>query len=51
MICAKMIVNTGINKIISYQNYPDEFAKKFLEEAGVNLIKVKRPKPNIEFKD
>ncbi|MCK5149853.1 AAA family ATPase [Candidatus Pacearchaeota archaeon] len=51
MICAKMIVNSGIDKIVSYQDYPDESAKKFLEEAKVDLIKVQKPKQDIEFKD
>ena len=36
-ICAKMIINVGIKKVIIEGEYPDEFALKFLEEAGVEL--------------
>jgi len=37
-ICAKMIINAGIKKIIIAGKYPDEFALKFLKEAGVETI-------------
>lgn len=37
-ICAKMIINVGITKIIIEGNYPDEFGLKFLQEAGVELV-------------
>ena len=33
--CAKMIINSGITKIIYKEQYPDELARKLLEEAGV----------------
>jgi len=36
-ICAKMIINAGIKKIIIEGNYPDEFALQFLKEAGIDL--------------
>jgi len=51
MICAKMIVNAGIKEIVSYQDYADEDAKKFLESAGVKLRKIDRPISIINFKD
>ncbi len=41
-ICAKMIVNVGIKKIIVEGNYPDELALEFLNEANVE-IKVVKP--------
>ena len=37
-ICAKMIINAGIKKIIIEGKYPDEFALEFLQEAGVETI-------------
>jgi dCMP deaminase len=40
-ICAKMIINVGIKKIIIEGEYPDELALKFLEEAGVEMAVVK----------
>lgn len=40
-ICAKMIVNAGIRKIIYIHPYPDEFSGKVLEEAGVETLQYK----------
>ena len=40
-ICAKMIINTGIEKIVFEGNYPDKLALEFLKEAGVELVRVK----------
>ena len=37
-ICAKMIVNVGIKKIIIEGDYPDELALEFLKEAGVEMV-------------
>ncbi|MGB2601475.1 MAG: cytidine/deoxycytidylate deaminase family protein [Candidatus Omnitrophota bacterium] len=41
-ICAKMIINVGIRKIIIEGEYPDEFALKFITEAGVEM-EVRKP--------
>lgn len=35
MICAKLIINVGIKKVIYANKYPDEEAFKILNEAGV----------------
>jgi dCMP deaminase len=40
-ICAKMIINVGINKIVIEGEYPDEFALKFINEAGVEMEVIK----------
>ncbi|MFA6866671.1 MAG: dCMP deaminase family protein [Clostridia bacterium] len=40
-ICAKMIINSGISKIIYDQGYPDEFSLEILNEANVELIRYK----------
>ena len=37
VICAKMIVNSGISRVIYEQGYPDEFSLKIFEMAGVAL--------------
>lgn len=37
-LCAKMIINSGIEKIIYKAGYPDNFAKELLAEAGVELV-------------
>jgi len=41
-ICAKMIINAGIKKVIYEDSYPDEMAKEFLKEAGVELERYKK---------
>jgi len=52
MICAKLIVQVGIKRIVSYQNFEgDRGAKQYLEESGVELVKIPRPNSVIGFKD
>jgi dCMP deaminase len=41
-ICAKMIINAGINKIVIEGEYPDDFAVGFLKEAGVEMTLINR---------
>lgn len=38
VICAKMIINAGINRIVVKEGYPDELSKEILEEAGLKII-------------
>jgi dCMP deaminase len=40
-ICAKMIINAGIKKVVIEGEYPDEMAVDFLNTAGVELVVVK----------
>ena len=35
VICAKMIINSGIKRIVYRQGYPDEFSMQLLSESGV----------------
>ncbi|MDR2610679.1 MAG: cytidine/deoxycytidylate deaminase family protein [Clostridiales Family XIII bacterium] len=37
-ICAKMIINAGIRKIIVAEGYPDDFAVDILDEAGLQIV-------------
>ncbi len=37
VICAKMIVNAGIKRVVYLEGYPDEFAAQMLKEGGVAL--------------
>ena len=37
-ICAKMLINVGIKKVIIEGEYPDELALKFLEEAKIEMV-------------
>ena len=38
IICSKMIINAGINKIIVGAEYPDPFATEILGEAGLKIV-------------
>ncbi|MDO4518223.1 MAG: dCMP deaminase family protein [Bacillota bacterium] len=37
-ICAKMIINAGISRIVVKEGYPDEFAVEILKEAGLRVV-------------
>lgn len=37
VVCAKMIINAGIDEIIIGGSYPDELSASMLEEAGVGV--------------
>ena len=39
VICAKMIVNSGISRVVYGEGYPDEFSLEIFKEAGVELLK------------
>ena len=43
-ICAKMIINAGIDRIVVKEGYPDEMAVQILEEAGKRIIMMKETK-------
>ena len=38
VICAKMIINSGIKRIVYKEGYPDEFSIELLKEAGVETV-------------
>ncbi|MFC1570186.1 cytidine/deoxycytidylate deaminase family protein [Candidatus Omnitrophota bacterium] len=40
-ICAKMIINAGVKKVVIAGDYPDEFALDFLKEAGIEMVVIK----------
>ena len=37
VICAKMIVNAGIKRIVVREGYPDELSMEILDEAGLKV--------------
>lgn len=39
VICARMIINSGISKLIYKEGYPDEFAMRLFNEAGLTVEK------------
>ena len=38
VICAKMIINAGIERIVVKEGYPDELATQILREAGLKIV-------------
>ncbi len=41
-ICAKMLINAGINKIVYKEGYSDKWAKEILKEAKIEVIKYEK---------
>ncbi len=39
VICARIIINSGIKRIIYKYGYPDEFAMQLFSESGMEVIK------------
>ena len=39
VLCAKMIINAGIQRVVFAGDYPDGLGKSLLEEAGVDLVR------------
>lgn len=37
LICSKMIINAGIERVVFASEYPDPIAERFLKDAGVEL--------------
>ena len=38
VICAKMIINAGIQEIIVQEGYPDQLSRDILDEAGIKIV-------------
>ena len=43
VICAKMIINAGISRVVYKEGYPDEFSMEILNEAGISVEKMPWP--------
>ena len=43
IICTKMLINAGVEKIYYEDGYPDELAAEMIEEAGIELVKMESP--------
>ena len=37
VLCAKMLINTGVERIVVRSGYPDELSQQMLEEAGIKI--------------
>ncbi len=40
-ICTRLIINSGIKRVVFKENYPDEFSLKLLDEAKVKYEQLK----------
>ena len=43
-ICTKMIINSGIKRIVFAQNYPDEFSMELLRDTDIEFCEYKSEK-------
>ena len=41
-ICAKMIINAGITKLIFEDGYPDQLAAEMIKESGLKVVQYKK---------
>jgi dCMP deaminase len=41
VLCAKMMINARLTKVVYQQSYPDETALDFLQQAGIEVVRVK----------
>ncbi len=40
VVCAKMIINSGIKRVVFNDFYPDQLAEEMFEEANVELVNI-----------
>jgi dCMP deaminase len=40
VICAKMLINAGINEVVMLDGYPDKLAQEFFKEANIKVRKI-----------
>lgn len=45
LTCAKMLINAGITRVVYAGNYPDEYSRMFIDQAGVELVHLPRLRP------
>jgi len=44
ILCAKMLINGRIKRVVFQNGYPDEMSLKFLNEAGIEVTRMPSPK-------
>ena len=42
LLCAKMLINAGVKRVVVANDYPDPMAVEFLQEAGIPIERVER---------
>lgn len=48
VICAKMIINAGISRVVYEEGYPDAFSLRLFREAGTTIEKYSEIKENLK---
>ncbi len=38
VICAKMLINAGIRRVVFYEGYADELAREMIAESGIEVV-------------
>lgn len=46
VICSKMIINAGIEKVLYLEGYPDDMSLEMLREAGVKVVRLEGKVPD-----
>ncbi|SNX53557.1 cytidine/deoxycytidylate deaminase family protein [Thermoanaerobacterium sp. RBIITD] len=41
-LCAKMLINAGIKRVVYEGEYPDKLSLQFLNEAAIDIVKIVR---------
>lgn len=47
VICAKMLINAGVERVVYQGDYADELSLEMLEQAGVEVVKVPIGAPSL----
>ena len=42
LLCAKMLINAGVKRVVIADDYPDQLAAEFLEQAGIEIQQVEK---------
>lgn len=48
-LCAKMLINIKINRVVVLNNYPDKMASELFREAGINVVFFSQPEDAHKF--
>lgn len=51
ILCAKMLVNAGVKRFVTYADYPDQSSLELFKEAGVQIQKMLKPEKEIKSLD
>lgn len=51
ILCAKMLVNAGIKKFVTYSDYPDKDALELFKEANIEFTRLEKPDDKIRSHD